>query len=141
MSDDEIIVSGSKAVKLVSLPDFPKANLFGAEVYDGNDAGATEPVLYFNNGEIATAGKIYPLSWFNRSTSELIFTKPSPQLHELLRGTVTLGEARLETVNDQLKAIGFPVTVGTVELEEREFAVKLMESDAPIKSHINPNNT
>jgi len=80
MSDDEIIVSGSKAVKLVSLPDFPKANLFGAEVYDGNDAGATEPVLYFNNGEIATAGKIYPLSWFNRSTSELIFTKPSPQL-------------------------------------------------------------
>jgi len=130
MLDDEIIVSGSKAIRLLSLPNFPKANLFGAEVYDGNDAGATEPVLNFNNGQIATAAKVYPLSWFNRSTSELIFTKPSRQLHELLRGTVTLGEARIETVNDQLKAIGFPVTVSTVELEEREFAVKVMESDA-----------
>ena len=130
MLDDEIIVSGSKAIRLLSLPNCPKANLFGAEVYDGNDAGATEPVLNFNNGQIATAAKVYPLSWFNRSTSELIFTKPSRQLHELLRGTVTLGEARIETVNDQLKAIGFPVTVSTVELEEREFAVKVMESDA-----------
>ena len=44
MLDDEIIVSGSKAIRLLSLPNFPKANLFGAEVYDGNDAGATEPV-------------------------------------------------------------------------------------------------
>ena len=130
MLDDEIIVSGSKAIRLLSLPNFPKANLFGAEVYDGNDAGATEPVLNFNNGQIATAAKVYPLSWLSRSTSELIFTKPSRQLHELLRGTVTLGEARIETVNDQLKAIGFPVTVSTVELEEREFAVKVMESDA-----------
>lgn len=130
MSDDEIIVSGSKAIKLLSLPDFPKANLFGAEVYDGNDACVTEPVLNFNNCEIATAERIYPLSWLNRSTSELIFTKPSSHLHELLQGTVTLGEARLETANDQLKAIGFPVTVSTVELEEREFALKMMESDA-----------
>ena len=130
MLDDEIIVSGSKAVKLLSLPDFPRANLFGAEVYDGNDAGVTEPVLNFNNCEIATAERIYPLSWLNRSTSELIFTKPSSHLHELLRGTVTLGEARLETANDQLKAIGFPITVSTVELEEREFALNMMESDA-----------
>jgi hypothetical protein len=130
MSDDEIIVSGSKAIKLLSLSDFPEANLFGAEVYDGNDACVTQSVLNFNNGEIATAEKIYPLSWLNRSPSELIFTKPSQQLHELLRGTVTVGEARLETVNDQLKAIGFPVTVGTIELEEREFALKVMESDA-----------
>ena len=130
MLDDEIIVSGSKAIKLISLPDFPRANLFGAEVYDGNDAGVTEPVLSFNNCEIATAERIYPLSWLNRSTSELIFTKPSSHLHELLRGTVTLGEARLETANDQLKAIGFPITVSTVELEEREFALNMMESDA-----------
>ena len=127
MSDDEIIVSGSKAIKLLSLPNFPKANLFGAEVYDGNDACVTEPVLNFNNCEIATAERIYPLSWLNRSTSELIFTKPSLRLHELLRGTVTLGEARLETANDQLKAIGFPITVSTVELEEREFALKMMD--------------
>ena len=130
MLDDEIIVSGSKGIKLLSLPDFPNANLFGAEVYDGNEAGVTEAVLNFNNGEIVTAEKAYPLSWLNRPSAELIFTKPSSQLHKLLRCTVTLGEARLETVNDQLKAIGFPVTVGTVELEEREFAVKVMESDA-----------
>ena len=129
MFDDEIIVSGSKAIKLLSLTDFPRANLFGAEVYDGNDAGVTEPVLNFNNCEIATAERIYPLSWLNQSTSELIFTKPSSQLHELLRGTVTLGEARLETANDQLKAKGFPVSVSTVELEEREFVLKMMESD------------
>ena len=101
MLDDAIIVSGSKAIKLLSLLDFPRENLFGAEVYDGNDAGVTEPVLNFNNGEIATAQKIYPLSWFNQSTSELIFTKPSPHLRELLRSTVTLGEVRLETVNNQ----------------------------------------
>lgn len=130
MSDDEIIVSGSKAIKLLSLPDFPEANLFGAEIYDGNDACVTQPVLNFDNGEIATAEKIYPLSWFNRSTSELIFTKPSPRLHELLRSTVTLGEVRLEAVNDQLIAIGFPITDSTVELEEREFVVKVMESDS-----------
>ena len=130
MSDDEIIVSGSKAIKLLSLPNFPKANLFGAEVYDGNDACVTEPVLNSNNCEIATAARTYPLSWLNRSTSELIFTKPSSHLHELLRCTVILGEARLETANDQLKAIGFPVTVSTIELEEREFALKMMESDA-----------
>ena len=130
MSDDEIIVSGSEAIKLLSLPDFPEANLFGAEVYDGNDACVTQPVLNFDNGKIATAGKIYPLSWFNRSTSELIFTKPLPQLHELLRSTVTLGEVRLETVNDQLTAIGFPITKSAVELEEREFALKVMKSDS-----------
>jgi len=130
MLDDEIIVSGSKAIRLLSLPDFPKANLFAAEVYDGNDAGATEPVLNFNNGQIATAAKVYPLSWFNRSTSELIFTKPSPQLHELLRCITTSGEIRLETVNEQLKGIGFPISVGAVELEEREFVIRLMESDA-----------
>ena len=98
MLDDEIIVSGSKGIKLLSLPDFPNANLFGAEVYDGNEAGVTEAVLNFSNGEIVTAEKVYPLSWLNRPTSELIFTKPSSQLHELLRGTVTMGEARLETV-------------------------------------------
>ena len=130
MSDDEIIVSGSKAIKLLSLPDFPEANLFGAEIYDGNDACVTQPVLNFDNGEIATAEKIYPLSWFNRSTSQLIFTKPSLRLHELLGSTVTFGEVRLETVNDQLRAIGFPITNSTVELEEREFVVKVMESDA-----------
>ena len=130
MSDHEIIVSGSKAIKLLSLPDFPEANLFGAEVYDGNDACVTQSVLNFDNGEIATAEKIYPLNWLNRSTSELIFTKPSPQLHELLRSTVTLGEVRLEAVNDQLIAIGFPITDSTVELEEREFVVKVMEADA-----------
>ena len=42
MLDDEIIVSGSKGIKLLSLPDFPNANLFGAEVYDGNEAGVTD---------------------------------------------------------------------------------------------------
>ena len=130
MLDDEIIVSGSKAIKLISLPDFPSENLFGAEVYDGNEAGVTEPVLSFNNGEIATAQRSYSVSWFNRSTSELIFTKPSPQLRELLRHTVTAGEARLEMANGQLKAIGFPVTTSTVELEEREFSLRLMESVA-----------
>ena len=104
--------------------------MFGAAVYDGNDAGVTEPVLNFYNGEVATAQKTYPLSWFNRSTSELIFTKPSPQLRELLRCTVTSGEARLETVNNQLKAMGFPVTASTVELEEREYCLRLIESVA-----------
>ena len=71
MLDDEIIVSGSKAIQLLSLPDFPRANLFGAEVYDGNDACVTEPVLNFDNGEITTAEKIYPLNWFNNSGLEI----------------------------------------------------------------------
>lgn len=130
MLEDEIIISGNKAVRLLSLDDFPTTNVFGAELYDGNEDGETEKVISFDGQNILTVNKVYPLGWLNRPNSELIFTKPSGKLHDLIKEAITPGEARLEIVDRLLAKMGFPVNATAVSLEEREFILRLAETSS-----------
>ena len=129
MIDDEIVLTGVKAKRLLSLENFPESNLFGAELYDGNDAGSTIPVVRFTPTSIITANQTYPHSWLNKSSSEIIFTRPNEDLRKCLAQLLTVGELRAEQIDSRLKAIGCPVEATATDVDDREFLITLIDCE------------
>ena len=73
------------------------------------------------------ANKTIPILLVTQPDTELVITKSSTELDELLASLSTPYEKRVDAVNMQLQAMGFPITTNTTTLEDREFVLQLTQ--------------
>lgn len=117
----EKTLSGSEAIKLIEHPDFLKSNFYGAVFNEGKDDSEDEKIISFQDGFIFTESRKYGLQILQKGNAELIFPDPSIELLDLISSLKSVGERRQETVDNNLASIGFPINIGTVSLEKKEF--------------------
>ena len=132
----EKTLTGTMAIRLIEHPDFPERNVFGALFYEGKDDSDDEMVIHFKDGFIFTKQNKYAVSILKKELAELIFPEPSKELIALIDSLKSIGEKRQEKVDNHLASIGFPVNLGVVSLEEKEFIWSLIDTDTvPSASH------
>ena len=91
-------IQGERAIKLLLMDGFPSDNRFELKFCDGNDEGLDEAIVRFEDGHICTPTKRYPYSCLRKPDTELVITKSSTELDELLASLSTPYEIRLDAL-------------------------------------------
>ena len=125
----EKTLTGVMAIRLIEHPDFPELNIFNASFNEGSDKSLDEEIISFKDGFIITTKNRYGLKIFYKEDAELIFPEPSAKLLALINSLKSVGEKRQETVDNHLAAIGYPINLGGISLEEKEFIWSLVNAD------------
>ncbi|MGC6472617.1 MAG: hypothetical protein ACON4W_07060 [Parvibaculales bacterium] len=131
MSSDEVVLSGTKAIRLLELEDFPRDNVFGARFYDGNDDGIDERIIRFSEGIIVTEKREISNNWLRKNNAELIFTNPNPALDKLVVSTKTANEKIIQNLDDELKMLGVPSHKLIANEDEKIFVLKALKLGRP----------
>ena len=85
---DEVVLTGAKAINLLTHINFPQENVFGAEFFDGNEEGETDFIIAFTDGYIVTQKGRYSINQLKSDDREIIFKKTNTKFFSLLDASI-----------------------------------------------------
>ena len=127
MLNNEKVITGKQAIKVLAKFADKKDIILSAQLYDGNDDGIAEEISKFDKQNIVTSKKNYPISVLNNPDFELIIIEPSDEILKILKEIKSPYERLLEDVNERITNYGLPINAVSMELENKKEILNILD--------------
>ena len=127
MNENEKVLTGSEAIRLLSHSRFPKENIEGF-IFMMETMRVEKKILNIVDGKIITSSNQYSINLLNKDDAELILKQPTQQVLDLLDELKTPYEKRAEEMSAKLAAIGIAPSYLSNNQDEMNFVIEICES-------------